>query len=183
MHITHQLRAAHDAILIGVGTVLADNPRLTARGVTGGDPRPVVLDSQLRTPPDAALMRHPRGPIIATTGQFDKDRCAALEAAGSTIWVLPVNQDGRVSLTALLDRLGESGVNSLMVEGGSQVVSSFLRERLVDRAVITIAPVFAAGYHAVRDLAITDWQALPRLDAMQMMPVGDDLIVWGGLIK
>jgi riboflavin-specific deaminase-like protein len=183
MQITHQLRTAHDAILVGVGTVLADNPRLTTRGVVGDNPRPVVLDSRLRIPTDAALLNNPRGLIIATTERADKGRCAALEATGSTIWVLPPDKEGRVSLTALLDRLGGEVVNSLMVEGGSQVISSFFRERLVDRAVLTIAPVFAAGYHAVRDLTTTDWQSLPRIDGMQVVPVGGDLIVWGDLIR
>jgi len=182
MQITHQLRAAHDAILIGVGTVLADNPRLTVRMTAGDDPRPVVLDSQLRTPPDAALLKNQRSPIIATTEQAGEDRRAALEAAGGTIWVLPVNADGRVSLADLLDKLGEAGINSLMVEGGSQVISSFLRERLADRAAITIAPVFAAGYHAVRDLAITDWQSLPRLKDVQVISAAPDLLIWGDLI-
>lgn len=182
MRITHQLRAAHDAILVGVGTVLADNPRLTVRMTAGDDPRPVVLDSQLRTPPGAALLKNPRGPIIATTEQAGEDRRAALEAAGAAIWALPVNERGRVSLADLLSKLGEAGINSLMVEGGSQVISSFLRERLADRAVITIAPVFAAGYHAVRDLAITDWQSLPQLADVQIITAEPDLIVWGDLI-
>lgn len=182
MWITHRLRAAHDAILVGVGTVLADNPRLTVRMTAGDNPHPVVLDSQLRTPLDAALLKNPCGLIIATAEQADENRRAALEAAGATIWVMPVNADGRVKLDALLDKLGKVGVNSLMVEGGSQVISSFLRERLADRAVITIAPVFAAGYHAVRDLAITDWQSLPRLDDVRVISAAPDLLVWGNLI-
>jgi 3,4-dihydroxy 2-butanone 4-phosphate synthase/GTP cyclohydrolase II len=124
---------------------------------------------------------NPRGLIIATTDQADKGRCAALEAAGAIIWMLPVNEDGRINLPALLDRLGEAGVNSLMVEGGSQVISAYLRGGLADRAVITIAPVFAAGYHAVRDLAIADWQSLPRLADMQVIWAEPDLIVWGNL--
>ncbi len=180
--ITHQLRAAHDAILVGVGTVLADNPRLTARLVPGDDPQPVIIDSWLRTPPAARLLKNLCHPIIATTEQADQHRRAELEAAGGTVWTLPADDNGRVSLSALLDELGDAKFNSLMVEGGSQVISSFLRERLADRVVITIAPVFAAGYHAVRDLSITDWPSLPRLDSMRSIPAGPDLLVWGNLI-
>ena len=183
MKITHQLRAAHDAILVGIDTLLADNPRLTVRLAAGPNPLPIVLDSHLRMPLDAALLSHPRGVIIATTEQADHDRHDALIAAGGTLWVLPSDQDNRVSLNDLLGKLGKMKINSLMVEGGSQVISSFLREGLANCAIITIAPVFAAGYHAVRDLHFTDWGALPRLVDMQSITVDNDLIVWGDISR
>jgi len=149
---THQLRSEHDAILIGIGTVLADNPRLTVRLVPGPDPQPIVLDTHLRFPLTAHLLQHPRGVIIiATTDQADSRRQAELESAGVRVVRFP-RDDSRsngVHLPALLDWLGENGLNSLMVEGGSRVITSFLQAQLVNRIAITIAPCFVGGLHAL----------------------------------
>jgi riboflavin-specific deaminase-like protein len=181
MRVAHELRAAHDAIVVGIGTVLTDNPRLTVRLAEGEDPQPIVLDSRLRYPPGAALSGHPRGVWVATTGAADDARRTALEEAGGRVLILPPDGAGRVRLTALLDRLGELGIDSVMVEGGGEVISSFLREKLADRAVITIAPVLAGGYHAVQGLQADHWRDLPRLSNVGILPVGDDLMVWGDL--
>ena len=183
MYVTHQLRGAHDTILVGVGTVIADNPRLTARGAGGTNPRPIIADSKLRTPVTAAVLSNPQGLIIATTAQASVHRREALENAGATIWTLQSNPVGRVSLSNLLEKLGSINVSSLMVEGGSHIISSFLREQLADRVVITIAPVFAGGYHAVQNLGETTWQALPRISDTALMKTGDDIIVWGKIVK
>lgn len=179
MRITHALRAAHDAILVGVETVLADDPRLSARLVGGPDPQPVVLDSSLRFPLGARLLE--RGVWIATTDRAGHDRIEALAAKGARIFCLPAGDDGRVELAALLDQLGRWEVESVMVEGGGEVISSFLRSRLADRLVVTISPVLAGGYPSVQALGAGSWEALPRLRQMQAMPAGDDLIVWGDL--
>jgi 3,4-dihydroxy 2-butanone 4-phosphate synthase/GTP cyclohydrolase II len=144
---THQLRSEHDAILVGIGTVLADNPRLTVRLVPGPNPQPIVLDSRLQFPLTANLLQHPRGVIIATTDQADSRQQAELEAAGARVVRLPARD--RVPLPALLDWLGENGIKSLMVEGGSRVITSFLLERLADRVAITIAPRFVGGVRAL----------------------------------
>ena len=177
--ITYQLRAAHDAILVGIGTVLADDPRLTARLADGKDPQPVIVDSHLRTPQTARLVD--RGTWIATTPEADQDRCHALEQAGARIVALPADDSGRVSLNALLYWLGGQGINRLMVEGGGEIITSFLRERLADRLVMTIAPVLAGGYRSVGDMGITHWNELPRLRSLFAEPAGGDLIVWGDL--
>ncbi len=182
MRISHELRAAHDAILVGIGTVLADNPRLTARLVPGNDPRPIVVDSHLRIPLDAGLLAHPKSVIIATTEAAPQVRCDHLSAAGASVWTLPVDDDGRVSLPGLLSKLAEVGSTSLMVEGGARLISSFLRQRLADRAVITIAPTFAGGYRAVDALGFPDWTSLPRLKTTSSIQAEDDLIVWGDLV-
>ena len=144
---THQLRSEHGAILVGIGTVLADNPRLTVRLVPGPDPQPIVLDTHLRFPLTANLLQHPRGVIIATTDQADSGRQADLESAGARVVRLP-GGDG-VHLPALLDWFGENGIKSLMVEGGGRVITSFLLEQLVNRIAITIAPRFVGGLHAL----------------------------------
>jgi GTP cyclohydrolase II len=178
---THRLRAAHDAILIGIGTLLADDPRLTARRAGGPHPRPVVLDSTLRTPRDARLLSGPRQPWIATTDRADAARAAALEACGARILRIGAGEDDRVPLPALLDTLGELGIDRIMVEGGAGVITSFLRERLADYLVVTIAPVLAGGYRAVGPLGVDAWDGLPRISDMQVERFGADLVVWGNL--
>src|SRR2546421_3962277 len=92
----HELRAQHDAILVGVGTVLRDNPRLTVRLVEGRDPLRVVADSALRTPIDKALLDPPTEVLIAATAAADPTRRAALEALGAQVLTLPTQADGRV---------------------------------------------------------------------------------------
>lgn len=171
--ITHELRAAHDAILVGINTVLADNPSLTVRLVEGNNPQPIVLDSQLRFPLGSKLASHPSGVWLATTQTTTKNP--------HTMITLPADTDGQVDLFALLNELARRGIQSLMVEGGARVISSFLQQRLVNRVVVTIAPVFAGGYHAVQNLNIIDWKHLPRLHNTQMCKAGDDYVLWGDI--
>jgi 3,4-dihydroxy 2-butanone 4-phosphate synthase/GTP cyclohydrolase II len=175
MLFTHQLRAAHDAILVGIGAVLADNPRLTAHRVGGPHPQPIVLDSRLRCPLDAKLLAHPRGVWIATTEAAPTDARRALEAKGARVISLPADERGRVSLPALLDRLAESKIQSVMVEGGADVITAFLTERLARRVALTIAPRFVGGLNALR---------LPcdvRLSNVRYQVLGEDVIVEGDI--
>jgi 3,4-dihydroxy 2-butanone 4-phosphate synthase/GTP cyclohydrolase II len=184
MVFTHQLRAAHDAILIGIGTLLADDPRLTARLAAGRNPQPVVLDSRLRCPVSARLLSDPaRPPWIAAASPLDSHRRRLLEDAGAQVMALPPDSEGHVDLLALLAELGRRGIVSLMVEGGAQVITSFLRQRLADHVAVTIAPVLAGGYHAVGDLSAGQWQELPRLRDIDMWPAGEDIILWGDVFE
>ncbi len=176
LRLTHQLRAAHDAILVGIGTVLADDPRLTVRQVEGADPRPVVLDSHLRLPPTAALLRGRRRPIVATTPAAALPAEAELVARGAEVVRLPAGPAGRVDLVALLRWLRSRGLLSLMVEGGAEVITAFLEARLVDRLAVTIAPVLVGGLSAVGALP-----ARPRLRAPRQRQLGQDVVIWGDL--
>jgi len=186
--LTHQLRAVHDAILVGIGTVLADDPHLTVRHGQGKDPQPVVLDSQLRFPLGAKLLRG-RSPWIATTGQADGNKAGSLTAAGAILLTMPSDAVGRVHLPSLLARLCELGIKKLMVEGGAAVITSFLRQQMVDFVVLTIAPVFVGGLHATEDIAGQNAMrseaspfsshSFPRLQGLGTAQLGDDLIVWG----
>jgi GTP cyclohydrolase II len=180
--LTHQLRAAHDAILVGIGTVLADNPRLTVRLVAGKNPQPVVVDSWLRFPLDANLLQdHSLSPWIACGEQADKDRQRMLERAGARVLRLPTRANGQVHLAPLLEQLGELGLNSLMVEGGAGIITSFLSERLVDFLVLTVALTLVGGLHAVDDLGGSDPAHFPRLRHPGSEWLGEDLILWGDL--
>ncbi len=178
MTLTHSLRACHDAILVGIGTVLADNPRLTVRLVAGKNPQPVIVDSRLRFPPYAELLRHPRPPWIATTQEADHKRQEALEAAGARIFRLP-SANGWVDLDCLLKLLSDLGLNSLMVEGGAQVITSFLVSRLVDQMVLTIAPWLVGGLRVVENVGPSHLPHLPRLRHLSYARLGEDLVVRG----
>jgi 3,4-dihydroxy 2-butanone 4-phosphate synthase/GTP cyclohydrolase II len=178
--LTHRLRAAHDAILVGIGTVLADNPRLNVRLVEGKNPQPVVADSRLRFPLQANLLQqHPLSPWIATSEQADKGRQRRLEAAGARVLRLPTTAKGRVDLTALLERLAEWGVDSLMVEGGARIITSFLAEQLVDQLVLTVVPRLVGGLHAVGNLRQISPARLPSLRNSGYQRLGEDLVLWG----
>lgn len=179
---THRLRAGHSAILVGIGTVLADDPRLTVRLVDGPDPQPVVLDGSLRCPPHARLLHGTRPPWIATTSQADPARRAALQAAGAHLLELPEAEAGRIHLPALLAVLAGLGMNSLMVEGGARVITSFLARRLVDWVALTVVPQFTGGLPAVEASLEQPGGAhnrFPRLEGVQSTQLGEDWILCG----
>lgn len=158
MAMTHGLRSMHDAILVGINTVLADDPRLSVRLVEGPSPRPVVLDSALRLPISSRLVEEaPLKPwVLYAAGSGPRDGAAggpgglearrrALEGAGCLC--LEAGRGRRVGLGPALAALAARGVRSLMVEGGGLVLRSFVESGLVDRYVLTIAPVLAYGYN------------------------------------
>lgn len=177
--ITHRLRAVHHAILVGIGTVLADDPSLRVRLADGPHPQPIVLDSRLRFPLDARLLTLGREPWVATLDPPDDVRRAALEAAGARVLLIPPTADRRINLPALLDTLAARGVDSVMVEGGAELITSVLREQLADLAVLTVAPVLAGGYASVGDLGVSAWERLPRLVEVEVERAGEDIMVSG----
>lgn len=180
--LTHQLRASHDAILVGIGTVLSDNPQLTVRRVRGNNPRPIVVDSRLRLPLDCKLLNNnSRGPLIVTRQKPNPKRRKALEGAGAEVMSLPANARGQVNLAAMLNRLAEIGIQSLMVEGGARIITNFLLERLADYIVLTVAPVLVGGLRAVSDLGQSDPDHFLRVRNPGHKWLGEDLIVWGEL--
>lgn len=184
MLLTHRLRAAHDAILVGIGTVLADNPQLTVRLVPGPHPQPVVLDTHLRCPADAGLFHHPtRRPWLLCGPDADPDRAGVLTAAGAQVIRLPLNSSGHVDLGAALTRLGDLGLGTVMVEGGSQVITACLAERRAHFVALTLAPLFVGGVRSVAGLLAEDPRLLPRLAEVGYEQLGDDLILFGQLAK
>ncbi len=142
----HEVRAACDAILVGVGTVLRDNPALTARTAAARrNPVRVVLDSTLRMPLDARVLARDGTPVlVATTPRAHPEVKAQLEAMGVHVVTVGAS-DGRVDLAALLQELGRRGVLSVLVEGGGAVLGAFADARLIDKVMVFIAPLLIGG--------------------------------------
>jgi diaminohydroxyphosphoribosylaminopyrimidine deaminase / 5-amino-6-(5-phosphoribosylamino)uracil reductase len=142
------LREEHDAILVGVDTVLADNPRLTRRlGLNPGDDwRRVILDSKLRTPSNSTVVESdPETTIIVHTAEAVESDRSRLETAGVELVELVGDDDGRIDLGGLLDHLGDRGITALLVEGGATVHGSFFDADLVDEVFFFVAPFVIGG--------------------------------------
>jgi diaminohydroxyphosphoribosylaminopyrimidine deaminase/5-amino-6-(5-phosphoribosylamino)uracil reductase len=183
--VTHKLRRDVDAILVGVGTVAADDPELTER--TGARPSKhpvrIVLDSSLRIPDNARVLEVSAGArtIVACTRTASKQRARALERRGVTVWSFSADATGRVNLRAVIRRVGREGLTSLLIEGGSEVMASALRSRVVDKMWVFLAPRILGGgaREAVGDLGITRLDRAVSLYGVRWRRVGEDLLVEG----
>jgi 5-amino-6-(5-phosphoribosylamino)uracil reductase len=177
------LRAAHSAIMVGAGKVLADDPQLTTRLVEGPSPLRVVVDSALRIPLTARVVTNRTVPtILATTERATVERRRAATEAGADVIVFPQTSDGRVELGALLDELGSRGIASVLVEGGAGLITSMLREHRVRRLVVSIAPmVLGAGIEAVGDLDIMRLRDAMKFRRASFTQLGPDVLFDGEL--
>jgi diaminohydroxyphosphoribosylaminopyrimidine deaminase / 5-amino-6-(5-phosphoribosylamino)uracil reductase len=182
LRFAHEIRASHDAVLVGAGTVCKDDPRLTVRHVPGDSPVRVVVDSTLRTPPDAAVLADgaASGTVLAVTDRAPEDRREKARSLGATVMTLPTGIDGRIDLAVLLEELVAFGIGSVMVEGGATVITSFFRAGLVDRIAVCVAPkILGEGIEAVGDLGIRDLSRSLTLADTTVEPYGVDLILSG----
>ncbi|QTC86535.1 RibD family protein [Brevundimonas pondensis] len=165
----HRLRASHDAILVGVETMLADDPELTVRlpDYAGPHPLRVVLDSRLRTPATARVASG--NTLILTT--------TAPHAIGQAEVIAVVDDDGRPAIAAVLDALTARGVASLLIEGGGRVAASFLQAGAVDAIEWFRAPILLGGEGrpCVASLALAKLADAPKFRRLGVEPVGDDL--------
>ena len=178
----HRDRGRYAAILVGVGTALADDPLLTCRAEGGRNPLRVVCDSALRLPLGSNLVKTAREvPTVVAAARAEPARRAALEAAGCRVWDLP-GPDGRVDLPALLDRLGQEEIDSVLVEGGAAMAGAFLDAGLVQRVQAYIAPKLFGGAEAPAPVGGTG-VSLPaealRLEGLTVTPLGDDILLEG----
>jgi GTP cyclohydrolase II len=175
--ISHGLRAACDAVLVGVGTAIIDDPQLTVRMVPGPSPLRVVLDSTLRLPSTARVLDERAGTVVMTTEPSSEERRAALRARSVGVHVVDAGPRG-VDLASALQTLRGLGVGSLLVEGGARVITSFFAENLVDRLVVGIAPtIMGTGIDAVGDLGVARVAESIRLTNRSVHQAGGDLLV------
>lgn len=179
MHMTHRLRTFHKGILVGIGTVLADDPSLTVRLVEGEQPQPIILDSKLRFPTDAKLLRHPNRPWICTTKSADPQKRQRLEALGVRVVPIECTPNGSLSLPHLLVFLRAQGIDNVMVEGGSRVISAFLQAQCADHIIVTIAPKLLGGLNAIEHLSETN---VPTLKEVQYQQCGSDMVLSAALV-
>ncbi len=184
--VAHQLRAAHDAVLVGVGTVIADKPRLTVRNARGRTPLRVVVDSEARTPTDSPLLTADEiPPIIAVTEAAPKARVNHLSRAGADTWVLPCGSGG-VDLMELMGRLGKRQVQSVLAEGGGTVAAALLEAGLVDRVYFFVAPKLIGGKAApspVDGAGVDKLADAWRLGRIRARRIGEDLLISGDIAR
>ena len=175
--VSHALRAACDAVLVGVGTVLQDDPQLTVRMVPGASPIRIVLDSNLRIPSDAKVLSDDAATIVMTGPDGDPSRAAELRRVGCAVRQVRRGPSGVDVSTALAD-LRQLGVQSVMVEGGSAVITSLLAAGLVDRLIVSISPtVVGAGVEAVGSLGTERISDGVRLTNRSLYVTGDDVLL------
>ena len=180
----HELRARSDAIMAGIGTVLADDPQLTARDADGTplprQPLRVIVDSSGRTPSDAALVAQP-GETLVAVADAGSDSRLGLEKAGAEVFTAG-GPDGRVDLDELMDELGRREITSLLVEGGGTLLGVLFDSGSVDRIVAFVAPVIIGGSSAVSAVGgdgVARMAEAARLSNVRIETIGDDVVVTG----
>jgi diaminohydroxyphosphoribosylaminopyrimidine deaminase/5-amino-6-(5-phosphoribosylamino)uracil reductase len=189
----HHLRAQHNAILVGAGTLLADNPRLTVRA---SEDSPtgllrVILDGNLRTPPTARIFRQfGTSPALVIGAQAGQGREAAarmrreraLRRVGAEVLQLPADRAGRIPIRLVLRALAQRGVQSLLVEGGSQIHAAFISSRMVDAVAFFFAPRLVGSGRRIVEGAGLDWRAPLRLGPLVASTIGKDVLLQADVI-
>jgi diaminohydroxyphosphoribosylaminopyrimidine deaminase/5-amino-6-(5-phosphoribosylamino)uracil reductase len=174
-----------DGILVGVGTVMADDPLLNTRlkKGRGKDPVRIIVDTHLRIPVNARVLAHPHGSetLIAVSEDVPPRRIERLKTKGISFLVCP-KKEGRIDLTALMDMLGNRSITSVLLEGGATLMGAMIREKLVDKFCIFKAPKILGGSDG-RPMALGQGpskmdQSIPLKD-IRIKRFGDDLLITG----
>ncbi|WP_291400711.1 bifunctional diaminohydroxyphosphoribosylaminopyrimidine deaminase/5-amino-6-(5-phosphoribosylamino)uracil reductase RibD [Acidaminobacter sp.] len=180
----HQLRHELKAIMVGIGTVLKDDPKLTTRlkGKQGRDPIRVVVDSTLKIPLNAKILHldSDAPTLIATTDRADSEKATALQSMPGVKLIITPQKDGKVDLDYLMFVLGEQGIDSLLLEGGATLNASALESKIVDKVLMFIAPKILGGQNAPTPVGGSGIEVLEnavRLKGMKAVEIGDDLLI------
>jgi diaminohydroxyphosphoribosylaminopyrimidine deaminase/5-amino-6-(5-phosphoribosylamino)uracil reductase len=176
----HRLRSLHDAVLVGVSTVLKDDPQLTVRLVKGRNPLRVVADSRLRIPLNSKILKDLEiaPTIIAATSQADIEKTFALSIMGIEVLTIEEDSEGMVDLKDLLQKLGKKNISSVLVEGGATTITSFIRQGLADKVIAIVAPkIMGKGIEVVGELGILKVDRALKLSFDKVYRKGDDLVI------
>lgn len=174
---THQIRSKHDAILVGIGTILADNPQLTVRRVHGKNPQPIILDTNLRFPVNAKLLKGSILPWIFTGETSSTRKKKKLEHLGAKVFRLP-SERNVIKLENLMLKLATLKISSVMVEGGAEVITNFINNGLADLIISTITP-FLIGKGVRPFESVSKTKKFLTFQDLKYVKVGRDLIVCG----
>jgi diaminohydroxyphosphoribosylaminopyrimidine deaminase/5-amino-6-(5-phosphoribosylamino)uracil reductase len=178
----HKLRAEHDAVLVGIGTVKKDDPELTVRLVRGRNPLRIIVDSKLQINNQAKVLQNtsPAKTLIATikNKNYDDTQFQSITTTGAQIIAVDADKQGKVDLKKLLKKLAARGISSVLIEGGAQIITSVLRDNLADRLVTVIAPkILGKGIEAVGDLNIRDLNSAKFLSIRKIRKSGEEDII------
>ncbi|MDQ7052483.1 MAG: RibD family protein [candidate division KSB1 bacterium] len=179
----HRWRSEAGAVLVGIGTVLADDPQLTVRLVRGPQPWRVVLDTHLRIPLQAKLMTDEwvKKTIIFSSTAADEAKIADIQKRGARVIRLETQEQGELPLRAVLEKLAEWQITHVLVEGGSRIFSAFLQEDLADRLAVFIAPkLFGNGLPAMELTGYSADRPL-TLNHVRWRRVGEDVLLTADL--
>ncbi len=181
LRFAHRMRSFNHAILVGVGTIIRDDPRLTVRLVKGENPQKIIVDSRLRVPLDCNMLkgRAASSTIIATTSLSDQRKIKRIQSTGAQVWLIKKDRSNHVDLKSLLHELGQRNIRSILVEGGSKIITSFLKKRLADRLVVIIAPkILGRGIYSVDSSTIIyGIKNLVSFSSPRYSLSGDDVIL------
>lgn len=183
--LVHRWRWQNDAILIGIGTALADNPQLTVREEPGPQPRRIIVDTNLRLPLTASILTDAQvTKTIVAIGENcrEREKIAAIANRGASVWPARTTPDGSLDLRHLLERLGQENIASVLVEGGRRIFSSLLETQLADRLKCFIAPtIIGDGIPAFQGLPLDNLQDAITFTKTTAEIIGDNVLFSGRL--
>jgi diaminohydroxyphosphoribosylaminopyrimidine deaminase/5-amino-6-(5-phosphoribosylamino)uracil reductase len=182
--IVHRWRREADAVMVGAGTVVADNPRLTCRIEGGRDPARVIIDQRLRCPPDARVFRERSdGQAILVTVASEEARARERYGDGVEVVGAQTNADGIV-LDDVMRKFGERGWSKVLIEGGAHLAGAALKAGVVDRAAFFVAPrIIGGGLAAVEGLNFARVRESVRIEKLTARPVGEDWLIEGDVMR
>jgi diaminohydroxyphosphoribosylaminopyrimidine deaminase/5-amino-6-(5-phosphoribosylamino)uracil reductase len=178
----HRLRSIHDGIMVGIGTVLNDDPDLTVRLVKGRSPVRIIIDSRLEIPLGAVVLKNQEKAktIVVTTAGVAPGKASELARMGIEMLHVDADGDDRINLQSVITELGKRGMTSVMIEGGAAMITSILKSRLADRMVVIIAPkIIGSGLEAVGDLGIRRVDDAYQLTYRKILRKDGDIIADG----
>lgn len=177
----HQLRAQNDAILVGARTAKMDDPQLTVRYIKGKNPMRMIISGSGNVSRRLRLLNDDAAPVVIATSRIGANKMAKWVGSKAEILILPV-RGGQLDLSALLKKLGERQITSLLVEGGAGIITGFLKQNLVDRIITIIAPIIIGrGINAVDDLGIKSIDKAKKIFNVRRKKIGPDCAIIGDL--